>query len=88
MSDEIQQKPPLIDSVPGIERSAELSEAQTEVAPDLADTAMRANVVSMPVDESRVVHISPEDFKGNPTKVIGHPSNPNNDVIAAFTTKN
>jgi hypothetical protein len=81
MSDEI-QKQPLIDSVPGV-----LSAETAPVIDEIADTALRPNVVVVPVDPSRVVQIKPEDFKGDPSRVIGHPSNPNNDILQSYVNR-
>ena len=55
----------LIDSVPGFARSV------TEVAKDAVTAAVS--------DQSpgKVTSVAAEDFKGDPTKVMGHPSNPN-----------
>jgi hypothetical protein len=66
----------LIDSVPGVERKVD----DQRVA-DVADLATRQNVVAMPVNPDRVVHISEEDFKGVPARVPGHPSNPNTIIM-------
>jgi hypothetical protein len=66
----------LIDSVPGVERQVE----DQRVA-DVADLVTRQNVVSIPVNPDKIKYIKEEDFKGDRSRVIGHPSNPNTIIM-------
>lgn len=44
-----------------------------------------SSVAHAPVEHGKVISIAPEDFRGDPSRVIGHPSNTSSEVAQAYS---
>lgn len=84
MSDQNQPTPnqrQIIDQVPGITRE----ESAARDTMQSSGAVLQSTVEVVPVRTGGIVH--DVEFKGDPRRVIGHPSNPDNDVTAAYSER-